>query len=260
MTYRHDEFSGAAIRDARLPTMPFISFPPDTFRMDPIEAGADDPLDGLETARGLQRDADGTLRCCLPAGDALYRAYHDEEWGLPVDDDDRLYEKVCLEGFQAGLSWRTILHKRAAFRDAFADFAIDAVADYDARDVERLMRDEGIVRNRRKIEATIHNARRARALRDETGSLAAFFWRHEPGEDERPEHVTLDWLKAHPVTPSSTRLAEALRARDWRFVGPTTAYALMQALGLVNDHVEGCAYRLRIEAARAGFRRPMAQG
>jgi len=205
---------------------------------------------------GLERGADGTLRCALPADDPLYRVYHDEEWGLPVDDDDRLYEKVCLEGFQAGLSWRTILHKRAAFRDAFADFAIEAVADYDARDVERLMRDERIVRNRRKIEATIHNARRARELRDEAGSLAAFFWRHEPDEDERPGRVTLDWLRANPTTPSSTRLAEALKARGWRHVGPTTAYALMQALGFVNDHIEGCAFRDRVERARAGFVRP----
>jgi len=227
--------------------------------MDRIEAGADNPLDRLEATRGLQRDADGTLRCALPTGDTLYRTYHDEEWGLPVDDDDRLYEKVCLEGFQAGLSWRTILHRRAAFRDAFADFAIETVADYDARDVERLMRDERIVRNRRKIEATIHNARLARQLRDEAGSLAAFFWRHEPGEDERPGRVTLDWLKAHPVTPSSTRLAAALKARGWRFVGPTTAYALMQALGFVNDHVEGCAFRSRIDAARVGFARPVAR-
>jgi len=203
---------------------------------------------------------DGAVRCALPSGDALFRTYHDREWGLPVDDDDRLYEKVCLEGFQAGLSWRTILHKREAFRAAFANFAIDQVAEYDARSVQRLMRDAGIVRNRRKIEATIHNAGRAQALRGEAGSLAAFFWQFEPPERERPERVTLDWVKANPATPSSTRLAAALKVRGWAYVGPTTMYALMQALGLVNDHVHGCEARERIDRARARFLRPAPPG
>ena len=139
---------------------------------------------------------------------------------------------------------------------AFDGFDIDTVAGYGSDDLERLLRHTGIVRNRRKIEATIHNARRARELRDEAGSLAAFFWQFEPGEDERPVRVTIDWVKANPVTPSSTRLAEALKARDWRYVGPTTMYALMQSLGFVNDHVHGCQARQAIDRARARFNRP----
>lgn len=205
---------------------------------------------------GLERGPDGILRCRLPATDALYRRYHDEEWGLPVADDDRLYEKVCLEGFQAGLAWRTILHKREAFREAFAGFDIDAVAHYDARSVDRLMTHAGIVRNRRKIEAAIHNARRARELRDEAGSLGAFFWQFEPGPGERPGAITPDWIECNPATAASTRLAAALKSRGWRFVGPTTMYALMQALGLVNDHLEGCEFRAQVEAARHAFARP----
>ena len=196
----------------------------------------------------------GRVRCALPTSDPRYVRYHDEEWGRPVTDDTRLYEKVCLEGFQSGLSWSTILYRREAFREAFAGFDIDTVARYDSRSVERLMRDDGIVRNRRKIEAAIHNAKRARELRDEAGSLAAFFWSFEPGEDERPDVVTLGWTKANPTTPSSTRLAAALRSRGWKFVGPTTMYALMQALGLVNDHLEGCAVRADVERERRAHR------
>jgi len=199
---------------------------------------------------GLVRDEDGDLRCALPSEDPRYRRYHDTEWGRPVDDDDRLYEKVCLEAFQTGLAWSTILYRREAFRAAFDGFEIDAVARYDAGDVERLLRDEGIVRNRRKIEATIHNARCARTLRDEAGSLAAFFWSFEPDEHERPTAVTQDWVRSNPVTPASARLARALKARGWTFVGPTTMYALMQALGLVNDHLEGCVTREEVERER----------
>ena len=205
---------------------------------------------------GLERGEDGRPRCALPSDDARYVRYHDEEWGRPVVDDTRLYEKVCLEGFQSGLSWSTILYKREAFREAFAGFDIDTVANYDSRGLERLMRHEGIVRNRRKIEATIHNAERARALRDEAGSLAAFFWSFEPPPEERPDAVTLDWVRANPMTPASTRLAKALKSRGWRFVGPTTMYALMQALGLVNDHVEGCATRAEVEREREALHRP----
>ena len=147
---------------------------------------------------------------------------------------------------QAGLSWATILYRREAFRDAFAGFDIDTVADYDSRRVERLMNDDRrIVRNRRKIESAINNARRARELRDEMGSLAAFFWSFEPPPEERPDRVTLEWMRANPITPASTRLAKALKSRGWSFVGPTTMYALMQAHGLVNDHFAGCATRAR---------------
>lgn len=198
------------------------------------------------------------LRCVLPSDDPRYLRYHDAEWGRPVTDDTRLYEKVCLEGFQSGLSWSTILYRREAFRDAFAGFDIDTVAGFGPGDVERLVRDARLIRNRRKIEATIHNARRARALRDESGSLGAFFWSFEPAPHERPPRVSADWVRANPTTPASVRLAAALKARDWRFVGPTTMYALMQALGLVNDHVEGCAFRDAVERERLELARPAA--
>lgn len=196
---------------------------------------------------------DTIVRCAIPSDDPLFLRYHDEEWGHPVADDDRLYEKVCLEGFQSGLSWQTILHKRDAFREAFDGFAIDAVASFDERRVEQLMDDARIVRNRRKIESAIHNARRAQALRREFGSLGRFFWQFEPPASERPPRITAAWLKANPITPASRRLAGALKARQWRFVGPTTAYALMQALGLVNDHIESCDFRERVERARRTF-------
>ena len=203
-----------------------------------------------------ERGTTAIVRCAIPDGDPLFLRYHDEEWGRPVADDDRLYEKVSLEAFQSGLSWRTILHKREALRRAFDGFAIDAVADFDAHRVQRLMADATIVRNRRKIEAVIHNAKRAQALRTEFGSLGHFFWRFEPPASERPARVTAQWLRDHPITPASTRLADALKARDWRFVGPTTAYALMQALGMVNDHVQGCAFRDPVSESRAAFVRP----
>ena len=223
---------------------------PNPVEVPPSVSAQTDPDDGLE------RGEDGRTRCVLPTDDPRYVRYHDEEWGRPVVDDTRLYEKVCLEGFQSGLSWSTILYRREAFREAFAGFDIETVADYDSRSVERLMSDDRIVRNRRKIEATIHNARRARELRDETGSLAAFFWSFEPDGDERPDVVTREWTKANPTTPSSTRLACALRSSGWKFVGPTTMYALMQALGLVNDHVEGCAVRAAVERDRRKLVRP----
>lgn len=196
-------------------------------------------------------------RCWWPGEDLLYRTYHDEEWGRPVTDDRRLFEKLCLEGFQAGLSWLTILKKREAFRRAFADFDLDTVARFDEADVARLLADPSIVRHRGKIEATIHNAERARALIAEEGSLAAYFWRFEPPESERPSRFTREALVAMPVTPTSTRLAKDLKRRGFRFFGPTTAYAFMQAMGIVNDHVEGCFARAHIEAERARFVRPL---
>jgi DNA-3-methyladenine glycosylase I len=175
---------------------------------------------------------DGHGRCGW-AATPDYVAYHDEEWGRPVRTDDALYEKVCLEAFQSGLSWLTILRKRPAFRAAFAGFVIDKVAEFDAADVERLLADTGIVRNRAKIEAAIANARAAQQL---PGGLAALLWSYAPEINERP--ATLADVPA--VTPTSTAMAKDLRRRGFRFVGPTTAYALMQATGMVDDHVTGC--------------------
>jgi DNA-3-methyladenine glycosylase I len=186
----------------------------------------------------------------------LYVRYHDEEWGFPVDDDRRLFEKVCLEGFQSGLSWLTILRKRENFRKAFARFDPARVARFDGRAVRRLLADAGIVRHRGKIESTIHNARRALELRREAGSLAAYFWRGAPGAADRPRTLTWDVLRTMPQTPASVALSRDLRARGWSFVGPTTLYAFMQAMGLVNDHIDGCAIRARAEEAARAFRRP----
>ena len=205
---------------------------------------------------GLIRGADGEARCFWAGPGDLYARYHDEEWGRPVTDDTRLFEKACLEGFQSGLSWLTILRKRENFRAAFAGFDIDRVAAFDERDVKRLLGDAGIVRHRGKIEAAIDNARRAREMRDEFGSIAAFVWAHEPPPGERPEAPTVQWQMANTLTPASTRLSRALRTRGWRFVGPTTMHALMQAMGLVNDHVPGCCAREACEAARAALVRP----
>ncbi len=183
------------------------------------------------------------MRCWWCGDDPLYVRYHDDEWGRPVRDDRRLFEKICLEGFQAGLSWITILRKRENFRRAFRDFDPDRVARFTARDVERLLADEGIVRHRGKIESTINNAKRARELRDEFGSLSDYFWRWQPDPATRPRRITRDVLQALGKTPESTALSKDLRKRGWTFVGPTTIYAFMQAMGLVNDHVEGCVVR-----------------
>jgi DNA-3-methyladenine glycosylase I len=207
-------------------------------------------------AEGLARGDDGVVRCSWGAGDPLYTRSHDEEWGFPVADDRRLFEKVCLEGFQSGLSWLTILRKRERFRVAFRDFDPGAVARFGARDVARLLKDAGIVRHRGKIESTIDNARRAQELAAEAGSLAAFFWSFEPAPADRPRRLTWDVLRRMATTPASMALSRELRRRGWTFVGPTTAYAFMQATGLVNDHVEGCAVRERAEKQRARFRRP----
>ena len=182
-------------------------------------------------------------RCWWCGSDPLYVRYHDEEWGKPVRDDNRLFEKICLEGFQAGLSWLTILRKRENFRQVFADFDIDTVARYTRRDVNRLLKDEGIIRHRGKIESTINNAQRAIELRTEAGSLSEYFWRWQPGRGSRPSHITRDVLVTMSVTPESTALSKDLRKRGWTFVGPTTVYAFMQAMGLVNDHVHDCDFR-----------------
>ncbi|WP_323673501.1 DNA-3-methyladenine glycosylase I [Candidatus Poriferisodalis multihospitum] len=209
-----------------------------------------------EVPEGLRRRADGSLACWWGEGHDDYEAYHDTEWGMPVVDDVRLYEKMCLEGFQSGLSWLTILRKRENFRAAFAGFDFEAVARFGADDVERLLGDAGIVRHRGKIEATINNGRAALDTIEAHGSLAAFFWSFEPGPEDRPAVVDYESLISMPLTPHSTALSKALRKLGWRFVGPTTCYALMQASGIVNDHLEGCHRRPVIEAARMAQQRP----
>jgi DNA-3-methyladenine glycosylase I len=194
--------------------------------------------------------------CSWPGEDELYVRYHDQEWGRPVVDDRRLFEKICLEGFQSGLSWITILRKREHFRRAFKDFDPAVVSRFGARDVQRLLADAGIVRHRGKIESTINNAKRALALIDEQGSLAAYFWSWEPAASARPKRLTHATLMKMSTTPQSIALSKDLKSRGWTFVGPTTCYAFMQAMGLVNDHVEGCGVRAEIEQLRARFRRP----
>jgi DNA-3-methyladenine glycosylase I len=199
-------------------------------------------------------------RCFWCAGNALYRSYHDGEWGFPVADDQRLFEKIALEGFQTGLSWLTILRKRQRFRRVFRGFEIERVARMGARDVARLLRDPGIVRHRAKIEAAIHNARRSLRVIEAYGSLAGFVWRFEPPARERPHRLTRAAVVKLTETPTSRALSEELRAHGFRFIGPTTAYAFMQAMGLVNDHLEGCAAREAAVAERARFRPPGGPG
>jgi DNA-3-methyladenine glycosylase I len=191
-------------------------------------------------------DADG-LRC-FGADDPLYRAYHDDEWGRPVSDERGLYERISLEAFQSGLAWITILRKRDNFRAAFADFEPEAVAAFDADDVARLMADVGIVRNRLKVDATINNARAVLGLRDAGTSLPELVWAHRPDPDRA---APAGWGDVAALTPESTALAKALKREGFRFVGPTTAYAAMQACGLVNDHLAGCVARAATEAAQA---------
>ncbi|WP_420438447.1 DNA-3-methyladenine glycosylase I [Candidatus Poriferisodalis sp.] len=205
---------------------------------------------------GMRQRADGALACWWGEGHDDYEAYHDTEWGMPVVADTRLYEKMCLEGFQSGLSWLTILRKRDNFRAAFNGFNFEAVARFGDPDVERLLGDAGIVRHRGKIEATINNARAALDTVEVHGSLAAFFWSFEPDPADRPAVIDYEALTSMPTTPESTALSKALRKLGWRFVGPTTCYALMQASGIVNDHIEGCHRRPVIEAARAALVRP----
>ncbi len=205
---------------------------------------------------GLVADGEGVSRCFWAAGAPDYAAYHDSEWGFPVRDDTRLFEKVCLEGFQSGLSWLTILRKREGFRRAFADFELARVARFNRRSVERLLGDASIVRHRGKIESTINNAKRACDLLDECGSLAAYFWRYEPPASQRPRRMTRAALLKLSQSPASIALSKDLKQRGWSFVGPTTMYAFMQAMGLVNDHLEGCVVRARALAARERFRVP----
>ncbi len=205
---------------------------------------------------GLVTGSDGKVRCFWAGDLPDYCAYHDDEWGRPVADDTRLFEKICLEGFQSGLSWLTILRKRENFRAAFGGFDFRRVAAFGEPDVERLLQDTGIVRHRGKIESTINNAQRAIEMVDEFGSLAAFFWSYEPQRPDRPDRIDHATLVAMPQTEISKRISKDLKKRGWTFVGPTTVYAFMQAMGLVNDHIEGCHCRPTVEALRETFVRP----
>jgi DNA-3-methyladenine glycosylase I len=191
---------------------------------------------------------DGRTRCHWCAATPEYLAYHDHEWGFPVDDDRRLFEKLCLEGFQAGLSWRTILEKREGFRAAFCDFDFNRIARFTTRDVDRLLKNERIVRHRGKIEAVVNNARRAQELIRSEGSLAAYIWRYTPPSTPPARPIT------RSISPESQALSKDLKKRGWKFVGPTTVYAFMQAMGLVNDHAPTCVIRQDVERARRTFK------
>jgi DNA-3-methyladenine glycosylase I len=193
---------------------------------------------------------DGKPRCRWCSAAPEFFAYHDTEWGFPVADDHRLFEKLCLESFQSGLSWRTILAKRENFRSAFHNFDFDRIARFTEQDVERLLQDEGIIRHRGKIEAVINNAKRAQELVKREGSLAAYVWRFEPGSGEAAEPQTAS------TSAASIALSKELKKQGWKFVGPTTIYAFMQAMGLINDHAEECSIRPNASRARAAFTQP----
>ena len=192
----------------------------------------------------------GKMRCSWSIVTPEYIRYHDTEWGFPVVDDRRLFEKICLEGFQSGLSWRTILAKREDFRRVFHDFDYDRVATFKEKDVERLLQDASIIRHRGKIEATINNAKRAQEMIKAEGSLAAYFWSYEPDEETLPPPQTIT------TSPESIAISKDLKKRGWKFVGPTTVFAFIQAMGLINDHVEGCVTREKVEKARKKLKRP----
>jgi DNA-3-methyladenine glycosylase I len=208
----------------------------------------------MTEADGLIRGADGQLRCWWSGTAPEYVAYHDHEWGFPVADDVQLFEKLSLEGFQSGLSWLTILRKRDGFRRAFANFDFDRISRYGKRDVARLLADTAIVRNRAKIEAVINNARRAVELVDHEGSLARYVWRFEPERGRRL--LDREAVGAVSQTAESKALARDLKRREWRFLGPTTVYAFMQAMGLVNDHIDGCQAGAEAQRARERFQSP----
>lgn len=207
---------------------------------------------------GIRVGPDGRPRCRWSDASEDYRVYHDTEWGFPVSDDIRLFEKLTLEGFQSGLSWLTILRKREAFRQAFAGFELERVAAFGERDLQRLLADAGIIRHRGKIEAAINNAGRALELIAAAGSLAAYAWSFEPVPRSAPlNHAQLAALTA---TPESAAMAKDLKRRGWRFLGPTTVYAFMQAMGLVNDHLGGCHIHAAVDSARGAFTRPQRHG
>lgn len=207
----------------------------------------------MADTHGLFTGEDASPRCAWCRATPLYRHYHDTEWGFPVVDERRLFEKICLEGFQAGLSWLTILNKREAFRSAFANFDAEQVARFGEAERQRLLGDAGIVRHAGKIASAINNAQRVIELRREFGSLGAYVWQNEPAAISRPKRITVEAVRAMPSSPASVALSKDLKKRGWTFVGPTTLYAFMQAMGLVNDHIEGCASRARALAARKAF-------
>ncbi len=205
---------------------------------------------------GIVIGDDGRHRCSWGTSTPDYVAYHDTEWGFPVADDQRLFEKICLEGFQSGLSWLTILRKREAFRAAFAGFDAARVAEFGDDDVTRLLGDAGIVRHGGKIRSTINNARCVLDVVEEWGSFSAYVWSFEEPEPRPGEAATIEWQRANTTSPASVAMAKDLKRRGFSFVGPTTVYAFMQAMGLVNDHLDGCDVRAEVEAARAAFTPP----
>ncbi|RCL03020.1 MAG: DNA-3-methyladenine glycosylase I [Candidatus Tokpelaia sp. JSC189] len=205
---------------------------------------------------GLIRGQDGQTRCFWVGTDPLYLRYHDKEWGKPVSDDIQLFEKICLEVFQAGLSWLTVLHKREKFRAAFNGFDFRKIAFYDGKDIECLMADKGIIRHRGKIVSVINNAKQALQIVEKQGSLAAYFWSFEPSMAERFKSVDFAILKTNPMTAASKRFSEDLKKHSWTFVGPIIVYAFMQASGMVNDHIEGCYCRRDTQAQQVAFIRP----
>ncbi len=195
----------------------------------------------------LLKGLDGKKRCWWCGTDEQYVAYHDDEWGMPTTDDRRLFEKICLEGFQAGLSWLTILRKRDSFRAAFKNFDFELVAKFGKRDINRLLKDAGIVRHQGKIESTINNAKRAIEMRKEFGSLANFFWQFEP----RKTPVIKSIADHLGFSEESTRMSKELKKLGWSFVGPTTCYAFMESMGMVNNHAQGCQFRAQCKSARS---------
>ena len=205
---------------------------------------------------GLIQGDDGQWRCWWNSNDAEYQRYHDEEWGVPVDDDIHLFEKISLEGFQAGLSWLTILRKRNNFRKAFDGFNFKKIAKYDERKIEALLQDAGIIRHRGKIEATINNAKQVQLIIKEFGSFASYNWSFEPSNKQRPKKCDYKTLSKITMDDQSKNLSKDLKKRGFKFVGPTTCYAFMQSMGVVNDHVEGCYCRAKHEEERKRFKRP----
>lgn len=216
--------------------------------------------DPTDTPDGLLIDAGGTARCWWCGDRDDYVRYHDEEWGRPVSDERHLFEKLCLEAFQAGLSWYTILRRRDGFRAAFEQFEPERVARFGPGDVERLLGDERIIRHRGKIEAVVHNAGLLPVVRERHGSLAELVWSLEPDQQERGTDHAAPAVRERTESEASRKLSRTLRDLGWKFLGPTTAYAFLQSMGVVNDHVEGCAFRQPCEKDRASFPRPSGGG